>query len=454
MGAAGTSSNTLTVTPATSAPFSIPDVAYRARRSGRRQCMACASAGCRPRRRESALEVEWNARQGDRADQSRRASGPERSSSNRTASTSCLATSCIGFRPAAAAGAAVMCAAARDLDDRTSNQHSVTRTRSSINTRRPRVAGGRRTRVSPLAVRLRHRRCAHHARQREASARRRSRHRRQLLHPPRGLWRRASGCPSSHLTVTRESATLPRHDPDRSARPSALPCSLLLGVVRRRARNQSRRCSQSLPADFAHLFTPANGIIVGVGGAGSAAIHPKDDEIAAKIARRQAGGMTSSTRRRDARRRRRTEQLRARDASSAVRRTAQRVGALGADLVDAQIVNGVLTQGLKAAVDRRRPTGSKHSFPSGHTSATLATAVGHSSSITAGRSPRPSTRSAGTSSLSRMVDDSQHWASDVIFERAVGIVSGRAASVGHGVNRVSVSPSVLPGGFAIVGAVG
>ena len=30
----------------------------------------------------------------------------------------------------------------------------------------------------------------------------------------------------------------------------------------------------SLPSDFAHLFTPANGIIVGVGGAGSAAIHP------------------------------------------------------------------------------------------------------------------------------------------------------------------------------------
>ncbi len=39
----------------------------------------------------------------------------------------------------------------------------------------------------------------------------------------------------------------------------------------------------SLPADFAHLFTPANGIIVGVGGAGSLAIHPKDDDIAANI---------------------------------------------------------------------------------------------------------------------------------------------------------------------------
>ena len=39
----------------------------------------------------------------------------------------------------------------------------------------------------------------------------------------------------------------------------------------------------SLPADFAHLFTPTNGIIVGVGGAGSAAIHPKDEEIAQHI---------------------------------------------------------------------------------------------------------------------------------------------------------------------------
>ena len=39
----------------------------------------------------------------------------------------------------------------------------------------------------------------------------------------------------------------------------------------------------SLPSDFAHLFTPANGMIAGTAGAGSLAVHPKDDEIAADV---------------------------------------------------------------------------------------------------------------------------------------------------------------------------
>jgi membrane-associated phospholipid phosphatase len=48
--------------------------------------------------------------------------------------------------------------------------------------------------------------------------------------------------------------------------------------------------------------------------------------------------------------------------------------------------------------------------------------------------------------------DNKHWASDVIFGTAIGIVSGRAASLGHG-QRVSVAPSLLPGGFGIAGSI-
>ena len=44
-------------------------------------------------------------------------------------------------------------------------------------------------------------------------------------------------------------------------------------------------------------------------------------------------------------------------------------------------------------------------------------------------------------------------ASDVIFGTAIGIVSGRAASVGHVPHRVSITPSLLPRGIAIVGSV-
>jgi hypothetical protein len=39
----------------------------------------------------------------------------------------------------------------------------------------------------------------------------------------------------------------------------------------------------------------------------------------------------------------------------------------------------------------------------------------------------------------------------VIFGSAIGIVSGRAASFGHGRRSVSVSPIAMPGGIAIVG---
>ena len=207
----------------------------------------------------------------------------------------------------------------------------------------------------------------------------------------------------------------------------------------------------TLPADFAHLFTPANGIIAGIGGAGSAAVHPKDDEIARRI-RAEVGGRehffeagspigNGGTQGAFA--------LGTYIAGRAARNA--RVGALGADLVDAQIVNAVLTQGLKHAVDRSRPTGSKHSFPSGHTSATFATAAVIEQHY-GWKVAAPFYALGGYVSLSRMVDN-QHWASDVIFGAAVGIVSGRAASFGHGPRRVTVSPSLLPRGFALVGSI-
>jgi membrane-associated phospholipid phosphatase len=208
----------------------------------------------------------------------------------------------------------------------------------------------------------------------------------------------------------------------------------------------------TLPADFAHLFTPSNAIILGTGGGGSAAIHPGDADIAERIqadtgARRRffkAGAAIGDG----------VEQGAFALGMYVIGRASHsaRVGALGADLVDAQIVNGVLTQGLKFAVDRTRPNGSSHSFPSGHTSATFATAAviqehyGWKVAV-------PFYALGGYVSVSRMVDR-EHFASDVIFGAALGIVSGRAASVGHGLSRVTASPRVVPGGFAIVGTIG
>lgn len=207
----------------------------------------------------------------------------------------------------------------------------------------------------------------------------------------------------------------------------------------------------SLPADFAHLFTPANGIIAGAGGAGSLAVHPRDDEIAGSIY--QPSGGRHDFFRAGAPIGDGVEQGGFALGMYIIGRAARsaRLGQLGADLVDAQIVSGVITQSIKAAAHRTRPNGGNHSFPSGHTSATFATAAVIQQHY-GWKAGAPLYALGAYVSVSRMVDN-KHWASDVIFGTAIGIVSGRAASLGHGTQRVSVAPSLLPGGFAIAGSI-
>jgi len=206
----------------------------------------------------------------------------------------------------------------------------------------------------------------------------------------------------------------------------------------------------SLPADFAHLFTPTNGIIAGIGAAGSAAIHPKDGAIARDIY--QASGARRDFFRAGASIGDGLEQGAFALGTYIAGRVARmpRVAAAGADLVDAQIVNGVLTQGTKAAADRRRPSGGAHAFPSGHTSATFATAEVVREHF-GWKWGAPAYAIGAYVSVSRMVDN-KHWASDVVFGTAIGLVSARAASFGHVSRRVSITPSLLPRGVAIFGS--
>jgi len=207
----------------------------------------------------------------------------------------------------------------------------------------------------------------------------------------------------------------------------------------------------SLPADFAHLFTPANGIIAGAGGAGSLAVHPRDDEIAGSIY--QPSGGRHDFFRAGAPIGDGVEQGGFALGMYIIGRAARsaRLGQLGADLVDAQIVSGVITQSIKAAAHRTRPNGGNHSFPSGHTSATFATAAVIQQHY-GWKAGAPLYALGAYVSVSRMVDN-KHWASDVVFGAAIGIVSGRAASLEHGTQRVSVAPSLLPGGFPSAGSI-
>jgi membrane-associated phospholipid phosphatase len=110
---------------------------------------------------------------------------------------------------------------------------------------------------------------------------------------------------------------------------------------------------------------------------------------------------------------------------------------IGVDLLRAQIVTGVLTEGLKFATQRERPDGSNtHSFPSGHASVTFASATvlarhfGWKGYVT---------YAASSYVAASRLRDNRHYLSDVIFGAAVGTIAGRTVTR-HGRNTWTFSP--------------
>ena len=116
----------------------------------------------------------------------------------------------------------------------------------------------------------------------------------------------------------------------------------------------------------------------------------------------------------------------------------------GADLVSANIVAQALTSGIKLSVRRGRPDGTEFSFPSGHTSVSFAAATvvqrhfGWSAGV-------PAYAFASYVAASR-IQEKRHYLSDVAFGAVVGIVAGRAVTVGRGDHRFAVEPMVPTGG--------
>ena len=126
-----------------------------------------------------------------------------------------------------------------------------------------------------------------------------------------------------------------------------------------------------------------------------------------------------------------------------------RVSGTGADLVEAQLLNGVFTQGLKYAVRRPRPDGGRNSFPSGHTSAMFASAavIQHRFGWKTGIAAYAVGAYVGAARLG----ERQHYLSDVVFGAALGAVSGRAVAVAHNSRaRLIATPIPLRDGFAVV----
>ena len=129
-------------------------------------------------------------------------------------------------------------------------------------------------------------------------------------------------------------------------------------------------------------------------------------------------------------------------------RWAANMAAAGRDLARAQISAASWTYALKYAVNRERPNGDPRSFPSGHASATFATALvlqQHYGWKVGG----PAVAVAVYTSLSRVAAN-KHWASDVVFGSALGMASARAVTVRLRNTDVSISPLPLAGGGGIL----
>lgn len=123
------------------------------------------------------------------------------------------------------------------------------------------------------------------------------------------------------------------------------------------------------------------------------------------------------------------------------------LASVGASLIHAQVLNTLVTESIKVAVHRTRPDQGNFSFPSGHASASFATATVLERTL-GWKFGVPAYGVAAYVGGSR-VQGNQHYASDVIFGAAVGIVAGRTVAVGHGAGKFDVAPMATPGGIGV-----
>lgn len=125
---------------------------------------------------------------------------------------------------------------------------------------------------------------------------------------------------------------------------------------------------------------------------------------------------------------------------------------LGMDLIEATLLSEVITQAIKYSVRRERPLredgtrSSGYAFPSGHASATFAAATVLQQHL-GWRAAVPTYTIASYVAISRL-HDQRHFASDVAFGAAEGIIVGRSVTW-HGRNYYA-SPMLLPKGAGIM----
>jgi len=198
-------------------------------------------------------------------------------------------------------------------------------------------------------------------------------------------------------------------------------------------------------------------VILGIGGAAAALAHPVDDEVNNRLAGSDTAGKVFAAGKYIGSF---YAQLGAATGLYVVGRyvlphadgapKTNKVSHIGFDMLRALIVSQAFTQGIKIAVRRDRPTGECCAFPSGHASATFATAAvierhfGY-------RGSWPMFLIASYVATSRL-HDNRHFLSDVVFGAAVGVSSGWTVVGRHGRDRFALVPVPIRGGIALSGS--
>lgn len=118
--------------------------------------------------------------------------------------------------------------------------------------------------------------------------------------------------------------------------------------------------------------------------------------------------------------------------------------AFGGDLCEAFLLGSAAVWAIKVPVNRTRPGGGGHSFPSGHTTVAFAVVpvVGHHLGW---KASVPAAALATATAMGRM-EDRRHFLSDVLFGAALGLVcgdlvTGKGFLPGHA--RVAAAPGTV-----------
>jgi PAP2 superfamily len=125
-----------------------------------------------------------------------------------------------------------------------------------------------------------------------------------------------------------------------------------------------------------------------------------------------------------------------------------KLSAVGADLVTAQLLTQGIVQAGKAATRRTRPDGTdNHSLPSGHTASAFATATVLQRRY--GWAVGAPAYAFGAYVATARMAANRHHLSDVLAGAAVGIAVGRTVTVGVGKSRFAMGVAPTPGGAAV-----